>query len=50
VSRRPLIIAGAIVLAVGVVWGISAWWRYRSHVSTDDAYVEGTVEIGRAHV
>ena len=42
-SRRPLVIAAAVVLVAGALWGISAWWHYRSHVSTDDAYVEGTV-------
>ena len=41
--RRPLIIAGAVVLLAGLAWGVSAWWHYRGHVSTDDAYVEGTV-------
>jgi membrane fusion protein, multidrug efflux system len=43
VPRRPLLIAGAIVLLAGLAWGVSAWWHYRNHVSTDDAYVEGTV-------
>ena len=41
--RRPLIIVGAIVLLAGLAWGVSAWWHYRSHVSTDDAYVEGDI-------
>jgi membrane fusion protein (multidrug efflux system) len=50
VSRRPLIIVAVIVLAAGAVWGISAWWHYRSHVSTDDAYVEGTVATVSAKV
>ena len=49
-SRRPLVIAAAIVLVAGAVWGISAWWHYRSHVSTDDAYVEGTVATVSAKV
>ena len=44
-SRRPLIIAGAIVLVAGLAWAFSAWWHYRSHVSTDDAYVEGPVAV-----
>src|SRR5262245_8268666 len=48
--RRPLIIIAVIVLAAGAVWGISAWWHYRSHVSTDDAYVEGTVATVSAKV
>ena len=49
-SRRPLVIVAVIVLAAGAVWGISAWWHYRSHVSTDDAYVEGTVATVSAKV
>ena len=48
--RRPLLIAGAIVLVAGIAWGISAWWHHRSHVSTDDAYVEGTVATVSAKV
>jgi membrane fusion protein (multidrug efflux system) len=50
VPRRPLLIAGAIVLLAGLAWGGSAWWHYRSHVSTDDAYVEGTVATVSAKV
>ena len=48
--RRPLLIAGAIVVVAGLAWGISAWWHYRNHVSTDDAYVEGTVASVSAKV
>jgi membrane fusion protein (multidrug efflux system) len=50
VPRRPLLIAGAVVLLAGLAWGLSAWWHYRSHVSTDDAYVEGTVAVVSAKV
>jgi len=50
VSRRPLIIVAIVGLAAGTVWGISGWWHYRSHVSTDDAYVEGTVGTVSAKV
>jgi membrane fusion protein (multidrug efflux system) len=50
VPRRPLLIAGAVVLLAALAWGISAWWHYRSHVSTDDAYVEGTVATVSAKV
>jgi membrane fusion protein, multidrug efflux system len=50
VSRRPLVIAAAVVIVAGALWGISAWWHYRSHVSTDDAYVEGTVSTVSAKV
>ncbi len=48
--RRPLVIAGAVVLIAGLIWGISAWRHYRSHVSTDDAYVDGTVATVSAKV
>jgi membrane fusion protein, multidrug efflux system len=50
VPRRPLLIAGAVVLLAGLAWGVSAWWHSRSHVSTDDAYVEGTVATVSAKV
>jgi membrane fusion protein (multidrug efflux system) len=50
VPRRPLLIAGAIVVLAGLAWGVSAWWHYRSHVSTDDAYVEGTISTVSAKV
>jgi membrane fusion protein (multidrug efflux system) len=45
-----MLIAGAVVLLAGLAWGLSAWWHYRSHVSTDDAYVEGTVATVSAKV
>jgi membrane fusion protein, multidrug efflux system len=50
VPRRPLLIAGAVVLLAGLAWGVSAWFHYRSHVSTDDAYVEGTIATVSAKV
>jgi len=50
VPRRPLLIAGVVVLLGGLAWGLSAWWHYRSHISTDDAYVEGTVATVSAKV
>jgi len=31
------------VLLAGLAWGVSAWWHYRSHIATDDAYVEGDI-------
>ena len=48
--RRPLLIAGAVVLIAGLAWGVSAWWHYRSHVATDDAYIDGTVATVSAKV
>jgi membrane fusion protein (multidrug efflux system) len=50
VPRRPLLIAGAVIALAALAWGASAWWHYRSHVSTDDAYVEGTVATVSAKV
>ena len=48
--RRPLIIGAVILVLAGLAWGVSAWWHHRSHVSTDDAYVEGTVATVSAKV
>ena len=45
-----MLIVGAVVLLAGIAWGVSAWLHYRSHVSTDDAYVEGTVATVSAKV
>jgi len=43
VTRKLVIaIVGAVVLA-GVVYGLYAWSLSRRYVSTDDAYVEGTI-------
>jgi membrane fusion protein (multidrug efflux system) len=44
------LIAGAVVLVAALAWGASAWWHSRSHVSTEDAYVEGTVATVSAKV
>lgn len=49
-SRRPLIILAVVLLAAGSIWGVSAWMHYRSHASTDDAYVDGTVATVSAKV
>ncbi len=49
-ARRPLLIAAVVVLIAGAVWGVPAWLYYRSHASTDDAYVEGTVSTVSAKV
>jgi membrane fusion protein (multidrug efflux system) len=50
VPRRPLVIGAVILVLAGLAWGASAWWHHRSHVSTDDAYVEGTVATVSAKV
>jgi len=42
-NRRLLIIVGAVVGLVGVIWGAYAWVHAQSHVTTDDAYVESSI-------
>src|SRR2546430_17043218 len=45
-QRRPFIIGAASLIALaGLLYGGWAWWHSRSHVSTDDAYVEGAVAV-----
>src|SRR6266446_2335749 len=45
-QRRRVIIGAASVIALaGILYGGWAWWHSRSHVSTDDAYVEGAVAV-----
>ncbi|MBI1846137.1 MAG: biotin/lipoyl-binding protein, partial [Candidatus Rokubacteria bacterium] len=41
--RRFLASAVAVVTVVAVVWGGIAWWKSRYTVTTDDAYVDGTL-------
>jgi membrane fusion protein (multidrug efflux system) len=42
--RRPLLVALALLTIAGALgYGAWAWWRARTFVSTDDAYVEGAV-------
>jgi membrane fusion protein, multidrug efflux system len=49
--RRRLVIALALVAALGIVaYGVRAWRHALTHVSTDDAYVEGTVSPVSAKV
>jgi len=43
--RRIIIGAAAVVGLAGLLFGGWAWWQARSHVSTDDAYVEGAVTV-----
>jgi len=43
--RRIVIGAAAVVGLAGLLFGGWAWWQARSHVSTDDAYVEGAVTV-----
>jgi membrane fusion protein (multidrug efflux system) len=43
VSRRVVLALAAVVAVVAVVWGGVVWWQGRTRITTDDAYVEGTI-------
>src|SRR3989442_405367 len=43
--RRVIISAASLIALAGLLYGGWAWWHSRSHVSTDDAYVEGAVAV-----
>ena len=44
ITGRRLVIAVAALAALGAIgWGGSAWYASFSRVTTDDAYVEGTI-------
>jgi membrane fusion protein, multidrug efflux system len=48
---RRAIVGLAVLVAVGIVgWGGWAWYRSAAEVSTDDAYVEGTISPVSAKV
>ena len=42
-KRRMIILALAALLLASAAWGGSVWYHSRLSVSTDDAYVEGTI-------
>ena len=42
-KRRSLILLGIVVVLAAVGYGSYAWWYSLRHVSTDDAYVEGSI-------
>ena len=42
-KRRMIALALGLILIGSVAWGGSAWYQSRLSVSTDDAYIEGTV-------
>ena len=42
-KRRMIVIAIGLLLVGSAAWGGSVWYNSRLSVSTDDAYVEGTV-------
>ena len=42
--KRPnVIIPAAIVLLIGIVFGVRYWLHSRSHESTDDAFIDGHI-------
>jgi len=43
--RRIIIGAAGVVILAGFLYGGWVWWQSRSQVTTDDAYVEGTVAV-----
>jgi membrane fusion protein (multidrug efflux system) len=48
--RRLLIGLAAVVAVAALTYGGYAWWYSVNHVSTDDAYVEGTIAAVSAKV
>jgi membrane fusion protein (multidrug efflux system) len=42
-KRRWFLIVGAVVLALGAVFGVRYWLYARSHESTDDAFIDGHI-------
>lgn len=45
-DRRRIVIGAAAVIGVaGLLWAGWAWWQARTTVTTDDAYVEGTIAV-----
>ena len=48
--RRLLFVLGGIALVVGLAFGGYHWYHARSWVTTDDAYVEGTITTISAKV
>ena len=42
-KRRGVIIAAAVVLLLGTIFGVRYWLYARSHESTDDAFIDGHI-------
>ena len=42
-KRRGVIIAAAVVLMLGAIFGVRYWLYSRSHESTDDAFIDGHI-------
>ena len=42
-KRRTVLVAGALILVIGLIVGIRYWLYCRSHESTDDAFIDGHI-------
>lgn len=49
-GRRVVIVLAVVAMVAVVVFGGTMWYRFLTHVSTDDAYVEGTISPVSAKV
>jgi membrane fusion protein (multidrug efflux system) len=49
-GRGRLVGLAAVVALAALGWGGHAWWQSLKHVSTDDAYVEGSIVVISAKV
>ena len=49
-KRRFVVGAAVVVALVGIGYGVHAWLYSLAHVTTDDAYVEGSVTILSAKI
>jgi membrane fusion protein, multidrug efflux system len=50
VGRRVVIVLAVVAMIAVIVFGGTMWYRFLTHVSTDDAYVEGTISPVSAKV
>src|SRR5215475_9669941 len=48
--RRASLALAVIVVAAGIIPGVRMYHRFATHVSTDDAYVDGTVALVSSRV
>jgi membrane fusion protein (multidrug efflux system) len=42
-KRRVMLAVGGVILALALIWGTQKWLYSRSHISTDDASVDGHI-------
>ncbi|MEX2146168.1 MAG: HlyD family secretion protein [Candidatus Rokuibacteriota bacterium] len=49
-GRRIVIVLAVLAMVAAVTFGGTMWYRFLTHVSTDDAYVEGTISPVSAKV